>query len=211
MAAEKEIETKEKESTEGAAAAAANNASAELSAEVFRAGPGASHDSQVLGGKEDDLANKKPNPGWEEILRQGGDKTFISDRIMHPWHGITTKTDGTHDLRTGDRLVVRDGKETLVTPTGDIVTVNKDGSVKVEGAVKEVSVDKDGNQVYTMSDGAKITIGKSGINSVSRDGESAHLMQNIKLNPYAKPNWRDLEMTPKPNHYGLESDLLKAR
>jgi hypothetical protein len=132
-------------------------------------------------GLKDLVDSNKRAEDLSKILQ--GDRIPPMDNIMRHWDRPTMKSDGSHDLRTGDRLVVKDGKETLVTPSGDIVTVNKDGSVKVEGEVKEVSVDQNGNQVYTMADGAKITIGKHGISSVERNHERATLMKPFALGP----------------------------
>lgn len=108
----------------------------------------------------------------------------------------TVKSDGTHDLKTGDRLVVKDGKETLVTPNGDVVTVGKDGEVKVEGEIKSVTVDPEGRQVYTMSDGARITVGNDGISSVERNGRTTQLLNNQMLKPFGKPDFPHFD--PKP-------------
>lgn len=146
-----------------------------------------------------------------KIIR-GDELPRIGEIIRSPWQQLTMKTEGMHDLQTGDRLVVKDGKETLVTTNGDVITVNKDGSVKVEGEIKEVSVDQDGNQVYTMSDGAKVRIGKDGISSVERNHQRASLVQPFKIGPIRhpfeqiKPLWadpsRDLDKYPgvSPDH-----------
>lgn len=144
-------------------------------------------DLKDLGAKGEALKDlldlSKKSEKLADFLPPGDKIPPLSDIIRSPWQQLTIKTDGSHDLKTGDRLVIKDGKETLVTPNGDIITVNKDGSVKVEGEVKEVSIDKDGNQVYTMADGAKVTIGKDGIRSVERDHQKAHLLAPLRAHP----------------------------
>lgn len=96
------------------------------------------------------------------------------------------KTEGTHDYKTGDRLVVKDGKETLVTPSGDIFTVDQNGKVKVEGDVKAVETNAKGFQTYTMSDGAKIGVGPMGIASIERNGRTVNLISDkLFSNPLA--------------------------
>ena len=118
------------------------------------------------------------------------------------------KTDGTHDFKTGDRLVVKDGKETLSTPNGDVVTVGKDGSVKIEGDVKEVE-NKNGQQVYTMADGATITIGKYGISEITRDGRTVTLAEplRMKLRPILGEPIKDPWGSPKFDLKQFENKL----
>lgn len=83
--------------------------------------------------------------------------------------------EGSHDLSTGDRYVVKNGTETLVTPGGDIVRVNSDGTYKVEGDLKGVEKDKNGNQVLVFRDGAKVTVGSSGIVEVERGNHTVRM------------------------------------
>ncbi|MBX9572048.1 MAG: hypothetical protein K2X77_24360 [Candidatus Obscuribacterales bacterium] len=91
------------------------------------------------------------------------------DQVLMPMHYEHTKSEGTHDFKTGDRMVVKDGRETLVTKNGDIFRVDQNGKVTVEGDVKGVEVGPKGTQTYTMADGAKVTIDSSGITSIARD------------------------------------------
>lgn len=116
------------------------------------------------------------------------------------------KTEGSHDFKTGDRLVVKDGKETLVTPSGDIFTVDQHGKVKVEGDVKAVETSPKGNQTYTMADGAKITVGHSGITSIERGGRTVNLVEeklfSKPIGPFPKvPIWEQLRPMPVPKDF----------
>ena len=174
----------------GAATALSNEAfapaikplSQELNESNKAAAVGAAKENSEKGGT---LDNSEYEADRSRFIRD------IADLFIPP----VEKTGGTHDLKTGDRLVMRDGKETLVTPSGDIITVRQDGGVNIEGDVKEVS-NHNGHQVYTMRDGATITVGKDGISEIKRDGkivfltppdERRHVTGPIKLSFHEKP------------------------
>lgn len=136
-----------------------------------------------------------PKNDLRNVLRDVNDKKIVlEDMLMRD--RPTFKSEGAHDFKTGDRLVVKDGKETLVTPSGDIFTVDQAGKVKVEGEVKGVEVSPKGGQVYTMADGAKITVDRSGISSIERNGRTINLISDrlfkepIGFPPIKYPDWQ---------------------
>lgn len=114
-----------------------------------------------------------------EELTRNLDKKIVGDLLNHKQH--VTKYEGSHDLSTGDRFVSRGGREVLVTPNGDTVTVEKDGKTKVEGDVKSVTTEAKGAQTYTMADGSQITVGPNGIQRVERNGRSVALLEPKKF------------------------------
>lgn len=72
------------------------------------------------------------------------------------------------ELATGDTIEKRsDGTQILKTPNGDKVTVNPDGSHKIEGNVKEIKQNGDFTEI-TFADGAKVSMDKQGIRTVER-------------------------------------------
>lgn len=104
--------------------------------------------------------------------------------------------EGSHDLSTGDRYVVKNGKETLVTPSGDVVTVNPDGTYKVDGDLKGVEKDMSGNQVLVFKDGAKLTIGPNGIDEIQRGNHTVRMSRKefsfpdpYCVEPMPMPKW----------------------
>lgn len=113
-------------------------------------------------------------------LMKSLDKKIILGDLLDPKQQLV-KHEGSHNLSTGDRFVSRGGKEVLVTPSGDTVTIEKDGKTKVEGDVKSVTTEAKGGQTYTMADGSQITVGPSGIQRVERDGRSVTLVEPKKF------------------------------
>lgn len=109
------------------------------------------------------------------------------DQVLMPMHYEHIKSEGTHDFKTGDRMVVKDGRETLVTKSGDIFRVDPNGKVTVEGDVKGVEVGPKGTQTYTMADGAKVTIDSSGITSIARDNRHISMGYGKPWFPLVKP------------------------
>lgn len=123
-------------------------------------------------------SDKNDAVGTENDLRylqiDDYDKKPNSDNRA-PCDTRTYKTEGTHSLRTGDLLMVKDGTETLITPGGDILTVDRHGNVTVSGAVKGVETIDKSTRIYTMADDAKITVMRFGITHIARNGQSVGL------------------------------------
>lgn len=146
-----------------------------------------------------------PKNELKNQLKDVSDKKIVMDSLGLIREFPFEKTEGAHDFKTGDRLVVKDGKETLVTPSGDIFTVDQYGKVKVEGEVKAVETSPKRNQTYTMADGAKITVGPSGITSIERDGRTVEFAQKVVHSPFpmipSVPIWDKLRPMPIPKDF----------
>ncbi len=94
---------------------------------------------------------------------------------------------GTMKLSTGDTLIRVPGVEVLVTPGGDTLVVNKDGSFDL-GASKGVKIKHDresGATKVMFSDGAVVAIVDGRISAVKRGLDAARMAEEIEL--FMKP------------------------
>lgn len=167
--------------------------------------------SNTLSSKPDSLTSKQGtiSESMQKDERVSDSKIWNPD-IMKPrptdFASMTNfrVREGSHDLSTGDRYVVKNGKEILMTPGGDLVTVNQDGTYKVDGDLKGVEMNKDGNQVLVFKDGAKVTIGPAGIKEVERGNHTVRMNRNefslgCILWDDVKPMGQVLEHKPIPH------------
>lgn len=196
----KNVEDKDP-SDRGSAAEAANDAfRSELheSAHSAMQRDGKSASSNDL---NDSISSRKPDIGSiADMLRPSDISSLTNFRVR----------EGSHDLSTGDRYVVKNGKEILMTPSGDVVTVNSDGTYKVDGDLKGVEKDKNGNQVLVFKDGAKLTIGPNGIDEIERGNHTVRMSRKelyfpdpICVEPMPMPKW------PSRSGFHLEKNEMK--
>lgn len=75
------------------------------------------------------------------------------------------------ELPTGDVIKRDENGETLVTPNGDEISVNADGSHSIKGDVKSVE-SKDGVTTVTLGDGSQVSFDEEGILSVQRGNQA---------------------------------------
>ncbi len=73
-------------------------------------------------------------------------------------------------LPTGDIIKRDENGETLITPNGDEISVNDDGSHSITGDVKSVET-KDGVTTVTLGDGSQVSFDQEGILSVQRGNQ----------------------------------------
>lgn len=74
------------------------------------------------------------------------------------------------ELSTGD-IIKRDTTgETLTTPNGDTISVNRDGTHKIEGDVRSVET-KDGVTTVKFGDGSRVSFDEQGILSTNRGNQ----------------------------------------
>ncbi|MBX9690053.1 MAG: hypothetical protein K2X27_25300 [Candidatus Obscuribacterales bacterium] len=62
-----------------------------------------------------------------------------------------------------DKLTIANGTETLRTTSGDQVSVHKDGSYEIKGAVKSIKSNAAGETTVTFADGKEVKFDKNGI------------------------------------------------
>ncbi|MBX9686319.1 MAG: hypothetical protein K2X27_06425 [Candidatus Obscuribacterales bacterium] len=154
---------------------------------VESAGTEANIDKSQSSGQIDKNGIKVPFPKPYEdkhgdLIKNPGDT--VSERPVKASELLSRfeKKDGVSKLSTGDNLVREDGRESLYTPNGDRVTVNPDGTFKVKGDVKAIESNKNGETTITFGDGAKVTVDKEGIRSVSRANETVSFARMSDLN-----------------------------
>lgn len=105
----------------------------------------------------------------------------IGDRLSHRIDYVFPPLkDGVEKLSTGDYLVTKDGAQTIFTPSGNQLTINKDGTYSVKGDVREVSTAKDGSSKVTFADGSQINFDSSGIQSISKNGKTVEFLRSNK-------------------------------
>ena len=151
---------------------------------------------QIPNGDKGPIPNgdKGQIPNGDRQTEKSGEKNNLPEIFKH-----LLKKDGVTELKTGDYLVRKDGNETLFTPGGDSVTVNKDGSLEVKGDVKEVKTDKNGETTITFKDGSTVKADKEGIKSVSRNGQTESFPRFNQKGNDTRPEPRPLpEPKPRP-------------
>lgn len=113
---------------------------------------------------------------------------FPRDRVSHKIDFVIPPTkDGVEKLSTGDFLVTKDGAQTLFTPSGDQVSVNKDGSFNVKGNVKEVKTGKDGSTTISFKDGTEVRMDSNGISGIYRNNSTVEFVRNLNRHNDLKP------------------------
>ncbi len=182
MAGDNEVAEKNQIAKEGESSArdTAESARNELFTEAYQQfkSSDASKTELPLGGKSDTtaggMAGKDSNSDIhintpEDLIGPGTQDGPKSPDEHWYLRGVGKGGEGDHELPTGDRLH-RDseGNETLTTPDGTKLTVNKDGTYKIDGPVSSVEEDKDGGRTVTFPDGSKVKFGPGGIQQVSR-------------------------------------------
>lgn len=182
MAGDNEVAEKNQIAKEGESAAkdGAESARNELFTEAYQSfkSSDASKTDVPLGGKTDatsgGMAGKDANTDIhintpEDLIGPSSQDGPRSPDEHWYLRGVGKGGEGDHELPTGDRLQ-RDseGNETLTTPDGTKLTVNKDGTYNIDGPVNSVEEDKDGNRTVTFADGSKVKFGPGGIQQVSR-------------------------------------------
>lgn len=132
----------------------------------------------------DDSTSKQGGGGGGGVAEQSemkklhmdpDDPNFLSPPETNPdpehehWYvpGINLK-EGETKFPTGDRLEIKDGKQTLTAPDGTKIEVDRDGKVKIEGKVQSVEIADDGSRTITLNDGSKVKIAKHGISQIAR-------------------------------------------
>lgn len=177
MAADNEIADKNQGAKEGESSAKDSTDAArnELFNEAFQDfKKNSSQNSDInIGGKPADSSSDlyKWNPDDLDHLL-GPPKSDGPKSPDEHWYlrGVGAGGEGDHQLPTGDRLQ-RDaeGNETLTTPDGGKLTVNKDGTYKLEGGnVSSVEEGENGSRTVTFADGSKVKFGPGGIQQISR-------------------------------------------
>ncbi|MBX9571480.1 MAG: hypothetical protein K2X77_21490 [Candidatus Obscuribacterales bacterium] len=176
MAGDNEIAEKNQAAKEGESSAkdTAESARNELLNDAFddyKSKHGSSSDIS-LGGKASDDRSDLYRPKMDDLgdlLGPPGQDGPRSDDEHWYLRGVGAGGEGDHQLPTGDRLQ-RDseGNETLTTPDGSKLTVNKDGTYKVEGEVASVEEGENGSRTVTFADGSKVKFGPGGIQQISR-------------------------------------------
>lgn len=85
------------------------------------------------------------------------------------------KYEGESELPMGDRLTVTANEETLVTPSGESLSVRFGiGQVQARGQIAVLEPNGKDN-IITMTDGTRVTVGSGGIWSIERNGQRTQL------------------------------------
>lgn len=91
--------------------------------------------------------------------------------------------DGVEKLSTGDYVVKKGDTHGFISKDGDSITVNPDGTYKIDGDVSKSTTDRNGNTTVEFKDGAVVKFNDGGIQSVTRDGHTVKIKE-VKLMPY---------------------------
>lgn len=165
----------------------------------------ASDDStdQLSKSNKSDRSPQEPKVDWEKIpsttdgsgknphgdskghpmdkLGKGNDaidlRNGIQDIMRYRTEQIPSDKQGTMKLATGDTFIRVAGAEVLVSPNGDTLVVNKDGSIDV-GATKGVSIKHDAKSdstTLTYPNGDTVRVSGGRITDVERAGASVHM------------------------------------
>jgi hypothetical protein len=83
------------------------------------------------------------------------------------------------ELPTGDVIKRDENGETLITPNGDEISVNDDGSHSIKGDVKSVET-KDGVTTVKLGDGSEVSFDEQGILSVQRGNQGVMFGRQVQ-------------------------------
>jgi hypothetical protein len=164
------------------------------------------------GGKSGSGSNERPGKGAggdaggaPRPSDKGGRSNDISDAVRSIEKDILSSLaqripsdkQGVMKLTTGDTYIRANGTEILITPSKEVVMVNKDGSIDIgESKGVKISRDKSGSETtLTYPNGDTVTISGNRITGVNRG------IDRVRM-PSAKQelmeNWENIRPIPRP-------------
>jgi hypothetical protein len=148
---------------------------------------------------------KASKDGKERVVTLEDGTSVLLDRngIARVEHPMPADKPGVYKLNTGDTIDTSADKQTLTTPAGTRLTVNKDGSYEVDGKVVSASAD---GQTIKLGDGSVVHLKDGKIAGVERNGTNARLCGTISSDQWdprnsslPPPPWNYPEPSPRPH------------